>query len=113
RRFEFPETFVPSLEHSLAVVARWNQELEKQEAFRFAVRSVTDGELLGGCGVASRAVALACTVAFEELGLQTIEIAADADNTFSRRVALRNGFVEVGTRNGQILYRRVPIGSRQ
>ncbi len=55
-------------------------------------------------GVSSRAVALACTFAFEELGLRRMEILADPDNGPSRRVAVRNGFTEAGIRDGRVLY---------
>ncbi len=92
-----------------------------------AVRNARTATLLGGCeikplssgaanlsfwtcprsrgrGVASRAVALACTFAFEAPGLRRIEILADPHNGPSRRVAVRNGLTEAGIRDGRVLY---------
>lgn len=129
RRFDFPEDFVSSLEHSLDVIARWEQERIAGTRFRFAARDAVTATLLGGCeispaldgtanlsywtfpghrglGVASRTVALACEIAFDELGLKRLEIVTDPDNVPSRRVALRNGFKEVGVREGRILHAR-------
>jgi len=114
RRFEFPGDFVPSLRHSLEVIARWERERILGTRFPFAVRDVATRALLGGCelrplagsfanlsfwthpahrgrGVASRAVALACGVAFQELGIQRVEVLTDADNAPSRQVADRTG----------------------
>jgi len=127
RRFDFPDGFVPSLEHSERVIARWQEERIAGTRFAYAVRSVADGELLGGCelrplgnaaanlsywtcprhrrrGVASRAVALACDVAWTELRLRVVKVAADPDNIGSRQVAACNGFKEVGEQDGKILY---------
>jgi RimJ/RimL family protein N-acetyltransferase len=129
RRFDFPDDFIPSLEHSRNVVASWEHERSIGKRFPFAVRDATSGVLLGGCelrplsgkianlsywtypahrgrGVASRAVALACDVAFGELGVERLEILTDPDNTGSRRVALRNAFVEIGMRDGRVLHSR-------
>jgi RimJ/RimL family protein N-acetyltransferase len=129
RRFEFPADFVPSLQHSQNVIARWEAERLAGVRFAFAVRSVTGGELLGGCelrplgnraanvsywtypqyrrrGVALRAVALACRAASAGFDFQSLQIVADADNFPSRQVASRNGFKEVGERDGRILYTR-------
>jgi RimJ/RimL family protein N-acetyltransferase len=127
RRFEFPDDFVSSLQHSLEVVARWEQERSAGTRFPFAVRDALTTTLLGGCeitplspgaaslsywtypghrgrGVASRTVALACRVAFEELGLKRVEILVDPDNALSHRVAIRNGFRPAGVRDGRVLY---------
>jgi len=129
RRFDFPDDFVPSPGHSLAVVARWEREREAGTRLTFAVRSVESGALLGGCelhplgssaanlsywtypphrnrGAASRAVAIAIRIAFEELELARLEVVVDPDNEPSRKVALRNGFVESGTRGSRLLYLR-------
>jgi RimJ/RimL family protein N-acetyltransferase len=129
RRFEFPDAFVPSLQHSEKVIARWEEERLAGVRFAFAVRSVANGELLGGCelrplgnraanlsywtharyrrrGIASRAVALACEAASAEFHFQSLQIVADVDNIPSRHVAIRNGFTEVGKRDGRILYTR-------
>src|SRR5262249_50094499 len=127
RWFDFPTEFRPSNEHSLNVIARWNQERLEGKRFPFAVRDAVTNELLGGCelrplerttanvaywtyrthrrrGVATRAVALLCVVAFEEFDFQRLEIVAHPDNVGSRNVAIRNGFTEVGLRNGFIVY---------
>ncbi len=97
------------------------------ERYPFAVRDVADGVLVGGCelwprgtgvcnvsywtypahrraGFASRSVARLCAVAFEVGGFERLEIVTDPDNIASRRVALRNGFEEVGWRDGQVLH---------
>ena len=127
RWFDFPTEFKPSNEHSLNVIARWNQERLEGKRFPFAVRDAVTNELLGGCelwplerttanvaywtypthrrrGVATRAVALLRVVAFEEFGFQRLEIVAHPNNVGSKNIALRNGFTEVGVRNGFIVY---------
>jgi len=127
RRFDFPDTFVPSLEHSERAIARWEQERLAGKRFTFAVRSADTGVLLGGCelrplgnetanlsywtypahrrrGVASRAVALACDLAFERFGFRRLEVVTDPDNSGSRRVAANNRFREAGEREGRILH---------
>ena len=132
RRFEFPSDFVPSLEHSRRVIARWAVERAAGTRFPFAVRDAATGELLGGCelrplgsdsanlsywtftkhrgrGVASRAAALACELGFGELGLRRIELAIDPDNLASHRVAVRNGFAKVGERDGRVTYARAAL----
>jgi RimJ/RimL family protein N-acetyltransferase len=129
RRFEFPEEFVPSLEHSEKVISDWTRERTGGGPFVFAVRVLADGHLLGGreirllghCaanlsyftlpqqrtrGFASRAAALVCQIAFVSLGVQHVEIVVDPDNIASRRVAIRNGFREIGVRNGRTLHRK-------
>ncbi len=126
-RFGFPEDFVPSIEHSLAVVSRWQREREAGTRLTFAVRDAAAGTLLGGCellplgsgaanlsywtypthrnrGIASRAVAIAVKLAFTDLRLARLEVVVDPDNHYSRKVALNNGFEESGTRGKQILY---------
>ncbi len=127
RRFEFPDDFVPSLQHALDVMARWERERLAGTRLPFAVRDATTGALLGGCeikplaagaanlsywtypqhrgrGVASRAVALARRLAFDALGLERLEIVVDPDHAISRRIAERNGFQPAGTREGRLLY---------
>lgn len=129
RWFDFPVSFVPSLEHSERVISGWTSAREEGGPFVFAVRAVDGGELLGGCeirlredhaanvsyftlpqhrarGVASRAVALLCQVAVAMLGVRGLEIVVDPENAASRRVAMRNGFQEIGMRDGQIVYIR-------
>lgn len=127
RRFQFPKDFTPSLGYSEQVIMDWTRARETGERHAFAVRDLSTGELLGGCelrpvdplaadlsywtlpghrlrGVASRAAALACEAAASLLGLKQIRIIVDTDNQPSRRVAVRNGFVESGTRSGQVVY---------
>lgn len=126
-RFEFPEDFVPSLQHSKRAIARWQEERMAGTRFAFAVRGVANGELLGGCelrplgdgaanlsywtyprhrrrGVASRAVSLACGVARTEFRFRVVQIVADPDNIGSREVAARNGFNVAGEQDGRVLY---------
>jgi RimJ/RimL family protein N-acetyltransferase len=127
RRFEFPSDFVASAEHSAAVLAKWDDDWVRGEPYTLAVRDSVDGTLLGGCelqprpsgeanlsywtypafrrrGVASRAVALLAKAAFEVFGVTTLEILTTSDNTASRKVALRSGFVPNGVRDGQLLF---------
>ncbi|MBZ5554913.1 MAG: GNAT family N-acetyltransferase [Acidobacteriia bacterium] len=127
RRFEFPGDFIPSLKHSENAIARWEQERLAGKRFPFAVRDTATDELLGGCelkplddevanlsywtyaahrrrGVAARAIALACAIAFEDMGFRRLEVVTDPDNVGSRRAAVRNGFKEVGMREGRILH---------
>jgi RimJ/RimL family protein N-acetyltransferase len=129
RRFDFPDDFVPSLRHSQNVIARWAVELRGGQRFPFAVRHARTGELLGGCelapragavanlsywthpahrrrGVASRAVVLACHLAFNGMGFQHVEVAVEPDNVGSRRVAEATGFTEVGNRDSLVLFVR-------
>lgn len=55
-------------------------------------------EAYAGRGIMPRAVAMACDVAFERLGLHRIEIAIRPENTASRRVVEKLGFREEGLR---------------
>ena len=126
-RFEFPENFQPSLQHSEGVIIRWERERRAGVRFAYAVRDARSGDLLGGCellpldrnianlsywiahsqrrrGIACRAAALACRVGFEILGYLRLEVAADAYNHGSVRVAERSGFHVVGQRGGHVLY---------
>jgi RimJ/RimL family protein N-acetyltransferase len=126
RRFEFPATFAPSLTHSAQVINRWQAERLASTRFPFAIRSAVTRELLGGCelrplgsglanvsywtypehrhrGVATRALRLACEVAFTEFRFHTLEVLIDADNVASRKVACANGFEEIGQRDGRLL----------
>lgn len=127
RRFEFPDDFVPSLEHSRAVIARWGQERRACARFTFAVRDAATGTLLGGCelsplgkgaanvsywtypphrgrGIATEAVRRLCAIGFGDLNFRRLELSADPDNLASRRVALRSGFREAGVRDGRVLH---------
>lgn len=127
RRFEFPDDFVPSLEHSRAVIVRWADECRAGVRFPFAVRDAASGTLVGGCelypigdgaanvscwtypphrgrGIATQAVRQLCAIGFADLGFRRMEFSADPDNVASRRVAIRNGFREVGVRDGRVLH---------
>lgn len=127
RRFDFPGDFVPSVEHSQNVIARWERERLCGERFPFAVRDARSAELLGGCelqphgngvanlsywtcpghrgrGVATRAVALVCRIAFQVMGLERLEALIDPDNVGSIRIATRHGFRSVGEREGRIVF---------
>ena len=127
RRFDFPPDFRPSLRHSEEVIARWEGERLARKRFPYAARSAATGELLGGVellplgdgmanlsywthpryrrrGVASRAVSLACRLAFREFGFRALRVLVDADNVASRRVAAGNGFREAGVQDGRVCY---------
>jgi RimJ/RimL family protein N-acetyltransferase len=94
-RFGFPKDFVPSIEHSLAVVSGWQAEREAGTRLTFAARDAAAGTLLGGCelrplgsgaanlpywtypphrnrGIASRAIAIAIRLAFADLKIGAI-----------------------------------------
>ncbi len=55
---------------------------------------------------ATRGVRLLSAWAFDELGVERLEIAVEEDNTASRKVALKAGFEETGARNddGLLVY---------
>ena len=126
-RFDFPPDFKPSLRHSEEVIARWESERLAGKRFPYAVRNSVTGELLGGVellplsdeianlsywthprqrrrGVASHAVRLVCCLAFGEFGLRALRVLVDVDNVASRRVAVGNGFREVGMQDGRVCY---------
>jgi RimJ/RimL family protein N-acetyltransferase len=125
-RFGFPAGFTPSLEHSLSVIARWEDERAAESRLTFAIRDVEHGLLLGGCelqprndlvanvsywtypahrnrAVAARALALVVKLAFNSLGTRSLEVCIEPDNHRSLKVALRNGFAKVGVRDGMTL----------
>lgn len=101
-----------------AAIERWREQWHTDGPTRaFAVREAEIGELVGGCeirlgdrgaaamsywvfplfrgrGYATRAAGLVCDYAFGELELTLIELHIAADNTASRAVARRVGFVE-------------------
>jgi RimJ/RimL family protein N-acetyltransferase len=127
RCFDFPADFRPSLRHSEDVIARWEAERLAQKRFPYAVRCAATGKLFGGIellplgnemanlsywthpryrrrGVASRAVSLVCRLAFSEFGFRALRVLVDADNVASRRVAIGNGFREVGMQDGRVCY---------
>jgi RimJ/RimL family protein N-acetyltransferase len=129
RRFDFPEHFAPSLEHSQEVIRRWQREILAGERYPHAVRRAATLELLGGCelrplgdgranvsywtypshrshGVASRALALLSRLASNHYGLTSLEAEIDPDNIASRNVAERNGFSFAAQRNDRFVYVR-------
>ena len=86
KRFEFPDDFVPSLEHTKSVIRNWTEERNLGTRYAFAVRECETDILVGGCeirpnddmtanlsywthpshrnrGIATRAVSIACGVA--------------------------------------------------
>ena len=130
RRFEFPEDFVPSLEHSQNVIRSWMEAAKSGTLYGFAVRDLKTDQLVGGCeirpqdkgtanlsywtrhefrgrGIASGAVRIACGIA-SQLGITRLEILVDEDNHASMRVALKNGFALSGERDGRVCYHRNP-----
>ena len=76
RRFSIPGTS-----------SRWSTERRTGERFSYAVRSVVTREILGGVEL-----------------LPLLRVLVDPDNTASKRVALRNGFVEGGVFEGRARY---------
>jgi len=81
RRFDCPADFVPSIDHTLHVIDRWAREWAAGDRFP-------------------------CAVAFDGGAFERLEIVTDPDNIASRRIALGNGFEEVGLRDGQVLHVR-------
>jgi RimJ/RimL family protein N-acetyltransferase len=127
RRFDFPDDFVPSLEHSQHVISKWMSDKIAGRSWTLAIRESETGDLLGGCelrpqthettnlsywvypahrskGIGSRAVALVCEIAFQHLAFNQIDLLIDPDNFNSQRIAERNGFAHVGTRDRRLLF---------
>ena len=126
RRFGTPAGFTPSRVHSMAVLARWDEARRAKMGVVFAIREASSGILLGGCelqsrpgrvanlsywtyqkfrnrGVASRAIPVAMSVAFDLLVAEAIEALVAKDNPASLLVARRSGFIDVGVRDKQHL----------
>ena len=128
KRFEFPPDFVPSLEHSLNVIQGWIDDRKLGTRYTYAVRDTDSECLVGGCeirpkenekeiahlsywthpgyrrrGIATRAVTIACKIA-AEFGITRLEILVDKDNTASRRVAVKSGFIQSSDRDGRACY---------
>ena len=128
KRFEFPPDFVPSLEHSRNVIRNWICAGKLGTRYAYAVRATDSDCLVGGCeiypiekekevanlsywilpdyrrrGIATRVVSIACKTA-PEYGITRLEIRVDKDNTASRRVAVKNGFVQSGNQDGRACY---------
>ena len=107
-----------TLETVRTAILGWQEQWRTGGPTRaFAVRDAHTGELMGGCevrlrggglarmsywtfpahrgrGLASRAVCLACSYAFRELGVKRMDLHIAADNVASRGVARRAGFTE-------------------
>ena len=105
---------------------RWSESWATGGAIRaFAVREVATAALVGSCelrleddqiarasyaigpqarrrGFASRALELVTQWAFDCLGIARIELYIEPDNTASRGVARRCGYVEEGVHRGRI-----------
>jgi len=118
RRFDGVEK--AALEDIRGAMRRWiAMRAAGGPQFAYALRDLS-GVLVGGCemqrrrpdtahvsywtyagfrghGYASRGLALLCAEAAKIDGIETIEADIAADNFASRSVALRNGFVQVGT----------------
>ena len=118
-RFDFPPG-PPAPGPARAAIRRWQRGWRTRRVVAFAVRRVASRRLVGGCelrvdadgtanlsyftipterrrGLATRAVNLAAAFAFEQLGVERLEIKAETDNVASRTVAERAGFVFEGT----------------
>jgi RimJ/RimL family protein N-acetyltransferase len=118
RRFDRTEK--ATLEQIRGAMRRWMaMRAARGPQFAYAMRGPA-GVLMGGCelqrrrpetahvsywlypafrghGYASRGLALLCAEAAKIEGVETIEADIAADNVASQGVALRNGFVRVGT----------------
>ena len=127
-RFDFPPG-PPAPGPARAAIGRWQRGWRTRRLVAFAVRRVDSLRLVGGCelrlgadgtanlsyfiisterrrGLATRAVKLAAAFAFEELGVERLEIKAETDNVGSRIVAERAGFVFEGTLRAAGAFRR-------
>jgi RimJ/RimL family protein N-acetyltransferase len=63
-----------------------------------------------GRGVVTRALRHVCQYAFDEVGIERLEMIIDPDNVASRRVAEKAGFVEEGVMRSHLLH---PDGQRR
>jgi RimJ/RimL family protein N-acetyltransferase len=126
-RFEFPEGFCPSIQHSQRVIERWNRQVSIGTHLILAARSERTGELVGGCeirfkdgnlsywtlpehrrrGIATRIVSLACRFACSR-EISCLQILIDVDNAGSRKAATNNRFEESGRRDGRVSYSYFP-----
>ena len=127
KRFDFPDDFMPSIQHAKTVISSWNREFDSNSRYAFAIRIRNDGTLIGGCelkpkadgtanvsywvhprhrrkGIASRAVGLLSNEIAPKLGLSRLELLTDSDNLASRGVARNCGYAESGMRNGQVFH---------
>jgi [ribosomal protein S5]-alanine N-acetyltransferase len=55
-----------------------------------------------GQGIASTAIALACRLAFEDLGLHRLQAGIQPSNLASQRAFVRNGFEQIGLAKGYL-----------
>ena len=79
-----------------AILGRANLSAVKRAHFHSAVLGYRIGEVACGKGCASEAVRQLLEIAFGKLRLFRIEADCRIDNEASRRVLLRNGFVQYG-----------------
>lgn len=92
----------------------WALEVDGRLAGQLTMGGITYGSLrsayigywideaCAGRGIMPRAVAMACDVAFERLGLHRIEVAIRPENAASRRVVEKLGFREEGLREAYL-----------
>jgi RimJ/RimL family protein N-acetyltransferase len=129
RWFDFPPLSEGSghLDHVLGVIARWHQEYAAGARITWAVRDAQTSQLRGSVelrprtdggadasytthpahrrrGIATRALLLACTWAFDEGGFERVIVERDARNVASGGEARAVGFVEIGRRPGGMTY---------
>ena len=78
------------------IVGRVNLSVVKRAHYHSAVLGYRIAQAACGKGVASEAVRQLLNIAFVKLGLKRIEADCRIDNEASKRVLLRNGFVQFG-----------------
>jgi RimJ/RimL family protein N-acetyltransferase len=127
-RFDFPRG-PPDPAAARAAIRRWQRGWRTRRLVAFAVRDTSSMRLIGGCelrmkadgianvsyftvpaergrGIATRAVRLASAFAFQQLGVERLEIKAETDNVASRTVAERAGYMFEGILRAAGSYRR-------
>ncbi|MUU78990.1 GNAT family N-acetyltransferase [Winogradskyella endarachnes] len=109
KAFENKEEFLFTLKHSetralagLIYLKEINWEI-KQGEFAYCIGYTFEGQ-----GLTSKAVQLLSTHAFEDLGLETLQIIAHKDNLGSVKVALKNNFKWIKT----LINEFTPIGEQ-
>jgi RimJ/RimL family protein N-acetyltransferase len=114
-----PHLRMTSLDEAVEKVQRYQSAFEKQESFAWAVIQRGQSQLMGTCvlhhlnlahhraevgyslspewwgkGVMSEVVAVELAFAFETMGFHSLEAIIDPDNTASRRLLEKLGFVQ-------------------
>jgi ribosomal-protein-alanine N-acetyltransferase len=84
------------MEEGARIVGRVNLSVVKRAHYHSAVLGYRIGQADCGKGYASDAVREVLDIAFGQLRLKRIEADCRIDNAASKRVLLRNGFVEYG-----------------